>query len=227
MGCEYPFTVEFCPIQKKYDGEWVNSITVKAHSNMTKVGFVSTCALRVKVFSSVVSSEFQTAASTTRYLNMTTLEGTYRSSMLYSVLNRPEHNETSSKLQFLLHINFEDHPYPPTTVDFKVDPDNGEVSFLGAFSHLDEAPQIQLHDRPTQIVKSEAEDLKLLSKKGQQCDFNDLLSGQWTFDRAHKTYKWRTHTCDSNLISVESFIEWCKKYELKSLLFIGALIIYV
>jgi hypothetical protein len=250
-GCEYTYTIEFCPRKYKlHSREWVNSITIGLESNMTRSTFVSSCAIRNKVFVSVTGEDFKTGAQCSKTVNMTTLEGIFRTSMLYAVVNRTAFNESETLgniFQFMLYNNHDDVAFDPITVDFQVDASSGEVTFVGPFHNVVVPPVQAIHDIPLQIVATHATAPHVFpslfsdqhaagagavegrrnsaSNRGfamnADCDFNDLLSGQWNFDRGANTWDWRTHTCDTKSITVEAFVTWCKKYGLKSLVLIG------
>jgi hypothetical protein len=218
-GCEYRYSIEFCPQHRStHPNEQLNSITVEVMSNMIKAWFVSTCALHNKVFSSIVRDDFKRAASASRTINMTTMEGTFRSSMLYSVAEAV--NTNASTLLFSLHNNHEATAYEPITVSFQVDRNTGAVSFVGPFLNVPAVPEVVELNYQSHHVASEK---MKASSEGTKCDFNKLLSGQWNFDANNRTWHWKTHTCDAELITVDAFVNWCKKYELKSLLFFGIL----
>ena len=214
-GCQYSYSIEFCPRHHNVHAkEHLNSITFEVRSNKTKAGFVSTCALRNNIFASLVRHNFRKAVTATRILNMTTMEGIFRASMLYLIA---EHNQTSSPMLFSLHNDHEAYPYGPLTVSFVVDRDNGGVTFSSAFANTTDVPTIVQLDYPSHHVAVEEKK----TTEHAKCDFNTLLSGQWNYDANNKTWRWKTHTCDSELMTVEAFVDWCKKYELKSLLFFG------
>mgnify|MGYP006180753677 CR=1 FL=1 len=214
-GCQYSYSIEFCPRHHNvHEKEHLNSITFEVRSNMTKAGFVSTCAVGNKVFASVVREDFKSAVTATRIQNMTTMEGTFRASMLYSIA---EHNQTVSPMLFSLHNNFESAPYDPLTLSFQTDLDSGVVSFVSPTLKAPDAPTVLYLENPSHHVVT---DDKMFNMH-KMCDFNTLLSGQWNYDANNKTWRWKTHTCDSELMTVEAFVDWCKKYELKSLLFFG------
>jgi hypothetical protein len=181
---------------------------------MTKVGFVSTCVHGNKVFSSIVRHDFRKAVTATRTLNMTTMEATFRASMLYTVADGL--NTTLSTMQFSLHNNYESAPYDPLTISFQTDLDTGVVSVVTPpHDNTDLREIVQLENPSHHVVSEKA------TSDHTKCDFNKLLSGQWNFDANNRTWHWKTHTCDAELITVDAFVNWCKKYELKSILFIG------
>jgi hypothetical protein len=220
VGCEYRYSIEFCPQHRStHPNEQLNSITVEVMSNMTKAGFPSTCALHNKVFSSVVRDDFKRAVTATRVLNMTTMEGTFRSSMLYSVADM----NANAPMLFSLHNNHNNHErafYTPMTVAFQADRNTGAVSFIGPFLNVTDDPEVTELGSQSHHISSEE---KKATSDHTKCDFNKLLSGQWNFDANNRTWHWKTHTCDAELITVDAFVNWCKKYELKSLLFFGIL----
>ena len=83
--CQYRYSIEFYAGEHYIEAkEWENSVTILVSSHMSTESIVSKCAHNTKVFYYIVGDDFKAANVATKTLNMTTMEGVYKSSMLYS-----------------------------------------------------------------------------------------------------------------------------------------------
>lgn len=85
VGCEFGFSVEFCPLlHKSATSGWVNSATAIVSTRTTKNLYISPCGTRTKVFATLRNAEFKLAKDLSKDLNMTTGEAVFTTSVLYT-----------------------------------------------------------------------------------------------------------------------------------------------
>ena len=114
-----------------------------------------------------------------------------------------------------MHINRVQNDTLEMSIDFRVNPVNGEV-VIDKTDNFHEPFEQAVSNKPTQIVAPSTG-----LDKTKDCNFNDMITGQWQNPSNEDESWWRTMSCNMQPLTVPIFVEWLKKYELKSLMFSG------
>lgn len=240
-GCEFAFSVEFCPVlRKSATNAWVNSATLIVTSKATKNAYISPCGTRTKVFATFRNDEFKLAKDLSKDLNMTTGESVYTATVLYTTFAKPmEAAESFQNVSFFLRWIKDQNDELVCSSTLQHDQQSNLIRILDVspniqnsshIQHLVKAKQLFPSIIPTTVAAAAADSKSSavatatdVSKfTTQECNLDHLTPGQWQYNVPKETWEWKPHLCQLDMVKRHGFLRWAKQYKLKTVVFIGA-----